>query len=31
MLLYNKLEDSIDIYNMEAKKEEIKKYLERVL
>lgn len=31
MLLYNKLEDSIDIYNMEAKKEEIKKYRERVL
>jgi len=31
MLIYNKLEDSIDIYNMEAKNEEIKKYRERVL
>lgn len=31
MILYNKLEESIDIYNMEAKKEEIKKYRERVL
>lgn len=31
MLIYNKLEDSIDIYNMEAKTEEIKKYRKRIL
>lgn len=31
MLIYDKLEDSINIYNMEGKKEEIKKYRERVL
>lgn len=31
MLIYNKLEDSIDIYNMEAKTEEIKKYRQRII
>lgn len=31
MLLYNKLENSIDIYNMEGKEEKIKKYRERIL
>lgn len=31
MLIYNKLEDSIDIYNMEAKTEEIKKYRKRII
>lgn len=31
MLIYNKLEDSIDIYNMEAKTEETKKYRKRTL
>lgn len=31
MLIYNKVEDSIDIYNMEAKKEEIKKYRKRII
>lgn len=31
MLIYNKLENSIDIYNMEVKKEEIKKYRKRII